>query len=382
MKRTLIIFLGIIVFSCKQEKNNMVKSWPDTVELERKIDSLYNSYYDENGPAAVILIAYDGKDVLKKAYGQRNIEKGKRADIKKNFRYGSMAKQFTDLALLKLVEEGKIQLSDTLYNYYPYSIFRNVTIEQLISHTSGIGDAEWMVGQDWKSKDYVHLKDIMDWYKNNYITRFKPGSKFEYNNGTYYVLVKLVEDVSGKSFSDYMQEIVFDRIRMDNTYYINDENNGKIPNMAICYEKDSIGNWVSDEFSPFNTLVGPGGLYTNLEDYSKYLNALREHTILDENSHQKIFEPISMNIELHSEDMRSLKGKKSSYAMGWEVTDSLAVSAGLYYGVNNWCVFEFKRPLSFVILTNNPILFKERLVDKTYKIIDDYFTSTTNNGYN
>ena len=79
-----------------------------------------------------------------------------------------------------------------------------------------------------------------------------------------------------------------------------------------------------------------------------------------------------MDIELHSADMRSLKGKKSSYAMGWEVTESLAVSAGAGFGINNWSIFEFKRPVSMVIFTNNDILFKENLVDKSYNMIDRF----------
>ena len=142
-----------------------------------------------------------------------------------------------------------------------------------------------------------------------------------------------------------------------------------------------MGNWISDEHRPSNILVGPGGLYTNLDDYSKYLDALRKHQILEDKSHQLIFKPISMDIELHSEDMRTLKGVKSSYAMGWEVTDSLAVSAGLYYGVNNWSIFEFRRPLSMIVFTNNSTLFKEELVDKIYQIINEHFKTTANNGY-
>ena len=216
------------------------------------------------------------------------------------------------------------------------------------------------------------VDDIMNWYKNNDVIRFHPGTQFEYNNGTYCVLVKLIEQVSGSKFSVYMNEVLFHRIGMENSYFVTEENFGKIPEMAVSYERDKLGNWVSnDPYYYSNALVGPTGLYTNLNDYSKYLKALRNHEIIDKSSHNVIFKPVSMDIELHSADMQSLKGKKSSYTMGWEVTDSLAVSAGLGYGVNNWSIFEFKRPLSMVIFTNNDILFKEKLVDKIYNIIDE-----------
>jgi len=376
-----LLFFGIFLLSCRGEKDTDSKTSFDNYGLVHEIDSLYNVYYKNDGPAAAILLLYDGKEVFKKTYGLRNIENVEKADSNSNFRSGSLAKQFTNLAILNLVRESKIKLTDTVFHYFPYPIFQNVTISQLISHTSGIEDAEWVLMKNWKSDEYVRLSDVMEWYKNNNVSRFEPGTQFEYNNAGYYILVQIVEKESGMPFADYMKNVVFDEIGMNNTYYVNDQNIKNIPRMAACYEKDSLGNWVLNKHLQLDILVGAGGLYTNLNDYKIYLEALRKHQILDKRSHQLIFNPISMDIELHSEDMRKLKGVKSSYAMGWEVTDSLAVSAGLYYGVNNWCIFDFHRPLSLVILSNNDILFKERLVDRTYEIIEDYYKTTANNGY-
>jgi CubicO group peptidase (beta-lactamase class C family) len=379
MRILIIIFIGLFFTSCIESNKIVFTKEHIHSKLESKIDSLFNIYYIENGPAAAILISYEGKNIVKKAFGLKNITEKEIATIQTNFRSGSLAKQFTALGILGLVEEGKIQLSDTVANYFPYSTFENITIQQLISHTSGLQDAEYWIEKNWQSNDYVQLDDIMNWYETNDKFMFEPGTSFEYNNGAYYVLVKIIEVVSGTSFSDYMQKIVFDKIGMNNTKYVNSKTIGKIPNMAICYEKDSLGNWKSEEKYFLNSLVGAGGIYTNLVDYSKYLDALRKSKIFNETTHQLVFKPISMNIELHSEDMRILKGKESSYAMGWEVTDSLAVSAGLYYGVNNWLIYEFDKPLSLIILTNSNILFKEKLVDKTYDIINDYFKTTANN---
>ena len=367
----LLILVGLVFTSCGESQKKDHTSVKDISLLEIEIDSLFNSYYNDNGPAAAIFISYNGKEVIKKTYGLRNVEAGERATNNTNFNAGSITKQFTALGILNMVDEEKVQLTDTLYKYFPYPIFKNVTIEQLISHTSGIEDADWVVRKNWKSTDYITVEDIMNWYKNNDIIRFNPGTQFEYNNGAYCVLVKLIEEVSGRKFSEYMNEVVFDRIGFESTYLVSEENFGKIPEMAVSYEWDTLGNWVSnDPYYYSNTLVGPTGLYTNLNDYSKYLKALRKHQILEESSHEMIFKPVSMDIELHSADMRSLKGKKSSYAMGWEVTDSLAVSAGAGFGINNWSIFEFKRPVSMVIFTNNDILFKENLVDKSYNIIE------------
>ena len=381
MRLIYILIIGILITSCKRENKTQNTEQKNSLELELKIDSLYSNYYDERGPAVAILVSYKGENLVKKAFGLANINERKYATFKTNFRSASLAKQFTALGILGLVEEEKLQLSDTIYTYLPYPIFKDVTVKHLLSHTSGLEDAEYVLEKEWESNAYVELEDIMDWYKNNTISRFKPGTKFEYNNSGYYVLTKVIEILSKQSFSDYIKKVVFEKVGMDNTQYVNSENIGNIHQMAVCYEKDSLGNWKSDEQHFLNVLVGAGGLYTNLEDYSKYLSALRNNKIFKKSTQDLIFQPLSMNIELHSEDMRILKGKESSYAMGWEVTDSLAVSAGLYYGVNNWSIYEFDRPLSLIILTNSNILFKEKLVDKTYNIINEYFKTTANNVY-
>ena len=375
-----LLFIGMIFISCKETKKNENIIENDVSKLEFKIDSLFGKHYPENGPAAAILVTYKGENIIKKAYGLRNIDNKEKATNSTNFRSASLAKQFTALGILSLIQENKLKLTDSVYKYLPYSIFEDVTIEQLISHTSGIEDAEYIFENQWASKDYVTLDSIIDWYKENDISRFKPGTKFEYNNGGYYVLTKIIELVSQDSFSEYINDVVFDRIGMNDTRYVNSNNIGRIPEMAVCYEKDSLGNWNSKENNYLNILVGAGGIYTNLNDYSKYLGALRNQNILDKSTHELIFKPMSMNIELHSQDMSVLKDKESSYTMGWEVTDSLAVSAGSYYGVNNWSIFGLNEPLSLIILTNNDILFKEKLVDKTYEIITK--NTTANNVYN
>ncbi|MCX2745638.1 serine hydrolase [Mangrovivirga sp. M17] len=369
----LLLLIGLIFTSCGKSKKNHTEVLEDNNSLAVEIDSLFNSYYNDDGPAAAIFISYNGKEIIKKTYGLRNVNNGEKATNNTNFNAGSMTKQFTAIGILKLQDEGKLKITDTVYRYFSYPIFKNVTIEQLISHTSGIADADRIVRHSWNSSDLMSINDVMDWYKNNDITKFSPGTQFSYNNGAYCVLVKLIEDISGKPFSAYMNEVVFDRIGMKNTYFVSEKNFGKIPNMAVSYERDSLSNWVSNDPYDFsNALVGPTGLYSNLNDYSKYLKALRQYQILSETSHELIFKPVSMDIELHSDNMQRLKDKESFYSMGWEVTDSLAVSAGAGFGINNWSIFKFKRPLSLVIFTNNDILFKENLVDKTYNIIDRY----------
>lgn len=372
MKNVLYILLGLTLFSCVNSKK--AKIFSSNYELlEFKIDSLFNAYYDENSPGAAILISYKGEKVLSKGFGLRDLNAEQPITPTTSMRSGSLAKQFTDLGILSLVEKGKLNLKDSVYKYLPYKVLKNVTIEQLIAHMSGIKDVEYVLEDNWKDKRFPTNKDAIEWYSQKDTLNFGPGSKFEYNNGAYYLLTDVIEKVSGISFREHIQKEIFEPLGMNSTKFIDMSKPEAIKEKALCYEKDSLMNWQPMEGQIVDNLVGAGGVYFNLEDYFKYVEALRNKKILSSESHDLIFKPISMNTELHSENMSILKGKISSYAMGWEVFDDMAVSAGLYYGVNNWTIFEFNRPLTIVVFTNNDILFKEELVDKIYKIIDEYF---------
>jgi len=380
----LFYFLFILsILSCKDENKKSTINNSDFADLQAKLDSLYGAHFNENSPGVALLVLYDNKKVVNKGYGLRNLETKEPITPSTNLRSGSMAKQFTCLGLLKLMEEGKLSLTDTIYQYYPYPIFKNVTIEQFISHTSGIEDADWIIENSTKnSSEYVRNEDLIDWYANNNVIRFPPGTAFEYNNGTYATLALIIEKVSGMRYEDYIKKYVFDKAGMSRTQFIDDADSSKIPEYAYRYQRDSLGQWQSVEGHPMDEVVGAGGIYFSLNDYQNFIKALRSKSILKRESHDFIFEPMSMDIELCSEDLVFLKNKPSFYSMGWEVTDSLAMHGGIWNGTNTFVIYERKRPLTIVMLANNNDFFKNRLADKTYSIVNDYFNTAAYNVYN
>ncbi len=377
--RVILILIVLSLFSCKNENKESTSNHSAYAGLQVKIDSLYNSHFGENSPGVALLVLYDGKKIINKGYGLRNLKSKDPITPSTNLRSASMAKQFTCLGILNLIEQDKLTLTDTVYKYFPYPIFKNLTIKQLISHTSGIEDADWVLGNiETNSTESGTNEDIIEWYANNNVIRFPPGTAFEYNNGAYIVLAHIIEEISGMRYEDYIQKNVFNKSGMINTKFINDADSSTIPEYAYRYEKDSLDQWQSVDVHLQEEMVGHGGIYFSLNDYSNYIEALRNKSIVNIESHALIFKPISMNMELHSEDLKILKGKETSYAMGWEVTDSLALSAGLWDGTNNFVIYERKRPLTIVMLANNDDFFRHRMVDKTYSIVNDYFNKAAN----
>jgi CubicO group peptidase (beta-lactamase class C family) len=209
--KNIFIVLIILITSCKSPSDNKAETKTIALEkLQTSIDSLFNSNIGENEPGAAILVSYDGQMIIGKGYGLRNLETKEAITKSTNLRMGSVSKQFAALTVLKLVDEGKISLSDSVYSIFPFDTFRDgTTIEQLINHTSGKSDAEEAFFTEWDSTKIAENKDILEWYSKKNRTITKPGEKYQYNNGIYEFIPCIVEKVSGQEFTEFAKENVF-----------------------------------------------------------------------------------------------------------------------------------------------------------------------------
>ncbi len=372
MKNILIVLL-IVFVSCKSPSDK--KTETKSIELEQlqtSIDSLFNSNIAENEPGAAILVSYDGQMIIGKGYGMRDLEGKEPITKSTNMRMGSVSKQFTALTILNLVDNGKLALSDSVYSIFPYETFKDVTIEQLINHTSGRADAENAFFTEWDSTKIAENKDVLEWYSKENRTITKPGEKYQYNNGIYEFIPCIVEKVSGQEFSEFAKENVFNKAEMKKTNFFNLAKPIELEERAYCYEKDSLGNWKKMDGHFLNGLLGAGGVYTSVNDYFQYDLALRNKTIFSESTHALIFKPSSTRTE---------KGVERNYAMGWGVTDSTATHTGGWFGTNTFTKRYLNKPLTIAIFMNRNTLFENDLIKKTDSLVLEYVKTTANNVY-
>jgi len=369
MKYQLLIFV-ILFVSCQSPADKNIET--NTIELEQleaSIDSLFNAEVGANEPGAALLVSYDGKMIIGKGYGLRDLESKQPITASTNMRMGSVSKQFTALTILNLVDNGKLSLSDSVYTIFPYETFKDVTIEQLINHTSGRADAEDAFFTEWDSTKTAENKDILEWYSKENRTITTPGEKYQYNNGIYEFIPSIVEKVSGQEFSKFAKENVFEKAGMKKTNFFNLANPIEIEERAYCYERDSLGNWNKMDGHFLNGLLGAGGVYTSVDDYFQYDLALRNKIIFSESTHALIFKPSSTRME---------RGVEKNYAMGWGVTDSTAVHTGGWFGTNTFTKRYLNKPLTIAIFMNRNTLFENDLVVKTDSLVLEYVKSTAN----
>jgi CubicO group peptidase (beta-lactamase class C family) len=184
-------------------------------------DSLASEGLPKNAPGTVIYLSRGDKVLYKKAFGKASIELDVDMKVDNVFRLGSISKQFTACAILKLMEQGKLSLSDDISKYIPDFPQKNetISIETLLTHTSGVINYTGLsrFTEEVKRKD-LSPKQLIDLFKDEPL-EFKPGTDYKYSNSGYVLLGYIIEKLTGKTYSEYIDEIIFKPLEMKNSYY-------------------------------------------------------------------------------------------------------------------------------------------------------------------
>jgi CubicO group peptidase (beta-lactamase class C family) len=246
--------------------------------LESKIDNLYE--VKEDSPGFSIAVFKENEIILEKQYGNANLSYNIPITKETVFDIGSIAKQFTAAAILLLEEEGKIYLKDPAFKYIDNLPRYNKgypTIENLLNQTSGIKEVDpylEVVGIHWR--DYIRSSMLMNIITNVEELRFTPGEYFYYTNANYILLAAIIEKASGMSYSDYLQENIFDPLEMQHTI-VNTDVYSIIKNRAIGYTEDEGQFYKTQQYGLFYT--GDGQILTNPEDMFKWHLNIKNSTI-------------------------------------------------------------------------------------------------------
>ncbi len=374
---SLILTLAIAsACSSPKEKIDQTDSTALSV-LRSSIDSLISTQIPDNAPGAAVLVAHDGEMLIGKGYGLRDLKSQAPVTASTNFRMASVSKQFTALCVLDLVDQGLLSLNDSITKFWPYPVFNNITLKQLLNHTSGLADYELTpyFSEEWDKSIVVENKHILQWLATNPEPIFEPGINWEYSNTAYLVLALLVEKVSGQEFASYAKEHIFEKAGMTNTTFYNLAHPVKISERSFCHDKDSLGNWEKIDGFYMNGILGDGAVYTSINDYFTYDNALRKQTILPKEMHELVFKP-SASIPEAFYDFNFLNGAQEKYGMAWFLTEKFALHTGSWNGTRTIVVREFERPLTIAIFLNsNSSEARVALIEATYSLVDEYLNT-------
>ncbi|NTD96844.1 beta-lactamase family protein [Agrobacterium tumefaciens] len=298
MKKILTLFiLTAVTFSFSQAQT-----------FEVKADSLLSQIFkDKNGPGGVFMVAKNGKPIYQKAFGNANIELGIKMQTRNVFQLGPMTKQFTAIAILMLVEQGKIDLQKPILTYIPdYPMGDKITVHHLLTHTSGIKDFTKMKSLNQIAQQNLSPKQMVDFFKNEPVD-FNPGEKFEYNNSGYVILGYLIELVSGDTYENYINKNIFQKIGMKHSRYASDVS--IIKDRAYGYQQKTSA-YVNKTAISFSIPFSSGALMSTVDDMLLWQNALNNQLLLKSETIKKAFIKYKLNC-----------GEIFNYGYGWHLKD-------------------------------------------------------------
>ena len=286
----LLLICSMILTSCNQEKYN---------ELEKSLDDFFTN--NKLGFSGSVLIASDGKIILKKGYGMADYEKQIPNTPETVFKIGSVTKQFTSMAIMMLEERGLLSVNDPVKKYIPdFSQGDKITIHHLLSMTSGIGD---YIRDDWEACERNYTVEELLTKINKKPGSFEAGSKYEYSNSSYVILGYIIEKVSGMEYGEFLKQNIFDPLDMKNSAY--DFKEDLLANKARGYVNVADinkNNAVLAQNMNMSYAYSTGGLYSTVEDLYKWDQALYTEKLVKKASLVKLFTP---NID--------------NYGYGWDI---------------------------------------------------------------
>jgi CubicO group peptidase (beta-lactamase class C family) len=292
MKKVIFLTLFALTLStsCKVQKQVA-----NTSTLEAYANSIFQASIDSAQIAGGAILVYQkGKMLLNKSYGYASLELSTPMPMNGIFDIGSVTKQFTAAAILRLVEAGKLSLEDDFTKYLPYdSKGRKVTIAQLLDHTSGMeadmgeevkffdmltnqGLPHSAIGKMFKPKDFM----------------FEPGEALIYNNNAYSYLGLIIEKVTGQSYEEYLKETFFKPLDMNSTSF---GSNIKVTkNKVNGYRYDPTGIQ-QKPYLNYNLPYSAGSLSSTTQDLLTWMTALHQGKILSAASYQSMITPGQLN---------------------------------------------------------------------------------------
>jgi CubicO group peptidase (beta-lactamase class C family) len=388
MKKITFLLLLFVIFSCNEIDDDILHTH---IELQK--------LYDESELAGLSVAIVDNRKVLyQNSFGYADINKNKKYTNQTIQGIASISKTFIALAVMKAVEQGKLDLDTNINTYLPFDVIhpihpkKPITVRHLATHTSGITDGEVyyksyifenpsqidvsiypedyrpiieLVKTNIKIDESVFFENVLSvsgsWYSQDNFTGNAPGEKYEYSNIAAALAAFVVENATGISYENYTHKYIFDPLHMDATgWSFNDVN---MQNHAILY-------YTKDLEVPRYSLVtkADGGLITSTSDFNKYLIEMMrgykgKGKLLSAESYKEMFRLQSKHDEI----------KEAMGGIFWDINDNKTIEhTGGDPGIITACMFDPIKNRGYYLMTNTSEEFNiniERSIEKIWNTL-------------
>lgn len=357
-----------------------------------KIDSYFNEISRLQQFNGNILLAKNEQVIANKSFGYADFATHKPNTSDVHYNLCSISKIFTSTAILQLRDKGKLSLDDNIAKYLPDFPFADITIKQLLTHTSGLPDLELFEDLVKQYPDTVItninvIPELKKWKQGLY---FKPGNQYRYNNIGYDLLAMAIEKITGSSFPVYLGKYIFKPAGMNKTYlsiypnhyYVNDTTCVKMhiqshPYYDTTYSyADSSSRYKYTNYN-FTGTQGNGNIISTTGDIMKFDQAFFSGRLLKPSTMEEAFAPLKLNSgETYYGRMDTYWGEgKMSYGLGWDIWEQPRYGksvghGGFMFGNATFYVHNLKNKYTIIAFNNSDCSEFGRIVTSANQLLN------------
>jgi D-alanyl-D-alanine carboxypeptidase len=271
----------------------------------RAVDSLLRATYPDGGPGAAVLVARGDQVLLRRGFGSASVELAVPMTPEHVLRIGSITKQFTAVGILVLVDEGRLSLQDEITRFFPDwpTHGHRITVEHLLTHTSGIRSYTAIPGMMQLARRDVPLSELIAFFREEPMD-FPPGTDFRYNNSAYVLLGAIIEQLSGQSYADFIRTRLFEPLGMADTRY--EDLQEITPRRTAGYGIRPDRSLRNAEFLSPSVPHAAGALVSTVDDMYRWQRAVAARRLLSPATWEAALQPY-----------RLADGRGSGYGYGW-----------------------------------------------------------------
>lgn len=350
-----------------------------SVTVTERLDSLFAERYasaEETAPGGAVIISL-GDSILYEAYfGIADMATHVPIGPETTFNIASVSKQFTVVGLLQLAAEGLVDidapLSDWFGKDYPQKFWEKVTPKHLASQSSGIPDS-----RDRSSREaciFATDSSSAAYFPKIESLRFTPGTAYDYVNPTFILLSKIIERTSGKEFTAYQQENIFDRAGMNDSYYFSPDKTSRNQSHAYMPDSEAPDGWAEYDYGEetFFATRPDGGIYSTARDMARWETALRKGVILPKEWLDEAYRP---HTDVSASQWCDYQRRPyTSYALGWFVEEKPGRPVKVFHTGDNggYQAYVAKYPscdLSIIVLENRHDRPRREMAERIEQIL-------------
>ncbi|GEC87713.1 serine hydrolase domain-containing protein [Brevibacillus brevis] len=322
----------------------------------RQLDELFTTIAEQNNWSGNILILEEGKPFYQNSIGMANLETAERLSPHSVFELASVSKAFTAMGIMILQEQGKLNYTDKVDSFFPDFPYADITVENLLVHTSGLPDYMELFSQYWDKSKIATNQDILEQLiKHRPNVLFLPNEKYEYSNTGYALLASIVEHVADTPFADFLQQNIFQPLDMQHTKVYNRRYSPELTkHYAYGYVKSAQSDAfvLPDESSEHDFVIyldgiqGDGAVSSTLDDLRKWDRALYTEKLVKKATLERAFSPIQLTDD-----------SLSHYGYGWrlredQVTGKVVHHGGSWPGYRSWLRRYIETDKTIIYVTN------------------------------